>query len=380
MGIYRVFAVGVVLCAFCVPVQGKVDCHTQIDPNYVLVDVMSLIHIESPADIVRLRGEIVELFWPGVGLPKDRLPAKVQRLPDTSVEPERAIPEWIESLETDNPGLVDRLDIAMDYDMHSYVYHLHPKRGNNRLLIFQMGHSGDILTAGGRETIKHFLDEGYSVMTLWMPLFGENTRTAKNVPDHGTATFPSGTGGHNIMSQTLDNSAGCFIRFFIEPVVVAINHAEAKYEYSDINMIGISGGGWTTHICAAIDTRIKLSFPVAGALPLYLRRGPCPNGSQGDAEQEWAALFVEIASWLDIYIMGAYGAGRKQIHILNQYDACCFWGVNYTTYLPFVKDTMLLLDKEGGYDVWLDSSHKEHKISQKAIEEVIDKNLVSATP
>jgi hypothetical protein len=41
---------------------------------------------------------------------------------------------------------------------------------------------------------------------------------------------------------------------------------------------------------------------------------------------------------------------------------------------------MLLLDKDDGYDVWLDSSHKEHKISQKAIEEVIDKNLVSATP
>ena len=191
MNTFRIVAVGVVLCLVCVSVEGKVDCHTDIDPNYVLVDVMSLIHIESPADIVRLRAEVAELFWPGVGLPKDRLPAKVQRLPDTSVEPERAIPEWIESIKSDNLGRVDRLDIAIDYDMHSYVYHLHPKRANGRLLVFQMGHSGDILTAGGRETITHFLEKGFSVMTLWMPLFGENTRTAKNVPDHGTATFPS---------------------------------------------------------------------------------------------------------------------------------------------------------------------------------------------
>lgn len=345
-----------------------IDCHTQIDPNYLLIDVTALIHIDKPADIENLRSQIIDLFWPK-GFPADKLPITVNTLTADNT------PDWIKSIETQNLDAVDKLDIAMDYRMHSYIYHLRPKRANNRLIVFQMGHSDDILTAGGRETITHFLDKGFAVMALWMPLFGENPKTAQNIPVKGSVTFPPGTRGHNVMSKTIDDAKGCFIRFFIEPVVVAINHAKAKYNYDDINMIGISGGGWTTHVAAAIDTRIKQSFPVAGALPLYLRRGPCPNGSQGDAEQEWAPLFENIASWLDIYIMGAYGPGRQQIHILNQYDACCFWGVNYKTFAPHVEDAVRFLD-QGSYEVYLDSTHKEHKISNIVITEVIEKHLI----
>ena len=286
------------------------------------------------------------------------------------------IPDWISTIGSDNLDEVDRIDIRMDYELHSYVYHLHPKRKINRLLIFHMGHSNDILTAGGRETIRYFLDKGFSILTFWMPLFGENTRTAQNVPNHGTYTFSSGTAGHDVMSSVLENSRGSFIRFFIEPVIVALNYAEGQFDYGDINMVGISGGGWTTHLCAALDTRIKLSFPVAGSLPLYLRSGPCPNGSKGDAEQCWPALYERIASWLDIYILGSYGRGRGQVHILNQYDSCCFWGINYRTFQPFVTEAVKALG-EGFYYLYLDSSHKDHKISQMAIEEVMAQYLLS---
>ena len=362
-----VTAIALLIMSLSSSAFSAVDCHTQIDPNYLLIDVKSLIHIEKPADIDHLRTRIIDLFWPK-GFPKDKLPLTVNTLTKDNT------PDWIKSIESENIAKVDKLDIAMDYEMHSYIYHLRPKNANNRLIIFQMGHSDDILTAGGRETITYFLERGYAIMTLWMPLFGENPRTAQNIPDKGSVTFPTGTKGHNVMSQTIDDSKGCFIRFFIEPVIIAINHAKAEYQYNDINMIGISGGGWTTHVCAAIDTRIKQSFPVSGALPLFLRRGACANGSQGDAEQEWGALFEEIASWLDVYIMGGYGDGRTQIHILNQYDSCCFWGVNYRTFEGYVQDAVLLLG-DGYYEVYLDSTHREHKISQKVISEVIDKHL-----
>lgn len=288
-------------------------------------------------------------------------------IPDAPI----GIPSWINTIGSENLGQVDRIDIVMDYQMHSYAYHLHPKNESvNRLLIFQMGHSDDILTAGGRETIKYFLDRGFDIVTFWMPLFGENTRTAYDIPDYGTYTFTTGTGGHDQMGAVLENSDGCFIRFFVEPVFVVINYTKSQYNYRDINMTGISGGGWTTHVCAAMDPRIELNFPTAGSLPLYLREGPCPNGSVGDAEQEWPALFEEIASWLDIYIIGGYGQGRGQVHILNQYDACCFWGVNYLTFEPFVTEAVKDLGA-GYYYVYLDSSHAEHKISDEAIEQVI---------
>ena len=36
-------------------------------------------------------------------------------------------------------------------------------------------------------------------------------------------------------------------------------------------MIGLSGGGWTTTVAAAIDPRVGLSIPVAGSLPFDMR-------------------------------------------------------------------------------------------------------------
>ena len=316
------------------------------------------------------------LLYDYVGLLDDmRLYNRVVQAEEITIR--NRIPDWIGSLGSENLKAVDRLDIAMDYDMHSYVYHLHPTNSINRLLIYQMGHTNDILTAGGRETIKYFLDKGYSIMTFWMPLFGENTTTAHNVPGYGSYTFsPASATGHDAMSGVIGESGGSFIRFFIEPVVVAVNYAESSFGYRDVNMAGVSGGGWATHVCAAVDPRIKLSFAVAGALPLYLRRGPCPNGSEGDAEQEWPPLFEQRASWLDIYILAGFGQGRGHVHILNQYDPCCFWGVNYRTFEPFVTDAVRQLG-QGFYYVFLDSSHHEHRISEKAIVEVIDRQLSS---
>lgn len=55
------------------------------------------------------------------------------------------------------------------------------------------------------------------------------------------------------------------MRFFIEPVVLAVNYAKAL-GYDEIVMLGLSGGGWTTTVSAAVDSRIKLSIPVAGSV------------------------------------------------------------------------------------------------------------------
>ena len=55
---------------------------------------------------------------------------------------------------------------------------------------------------------------------------------------------------------------------WVEPVIVGVNYGLSEFGYGDVNMVGISGGGYTTHMCAAIDARIKLSFPTAGSLPL----------------------------------------------------------------------------------------------------------------
>jgi hypothetical protein len=188
----------------------------------------------------------------------------------------QAWPKWIRNIGSANVGCVDRLDIALDYGMHSYSYVLRPKTSVARLLIYHQGHDDFLLNGGGRQTMKYFLDRGFAVEAFWMPLHGETTKTAYDVPGYGTVTFL----WHTPM-RILEDARGSFIRFFLEPVFVGINHAQAALAPQDVNMAGISGGGWTTHLIAALDTRVGLSFPVAGSLPLYLRKGPCPNGSDG---------------------------------------------------------------------------------------------------
>jgi PhoPQ-activated pathogenicity-related protein len=43
--------------------------------------------------------------------------------------------------------------------------------------------------------------------------------------------------------------------------------------YKHIVMAGLSGGGWTTTISAAIDPRITLSMPIAGSMPKVSQNG-----------------------------------------------------------------------------------------------------------
>src|ERR1051325_10361594 len=123
----------------------------------------------------------------------------------------------------------------------------------------------------------------------------------------------------------MTNITGSPIKYFLESTAVSLNYLKtwgraAHFpNYRAVHMAGLSGGGWTTTVYAAIDPSIRCSFPVAGTIPLYLRSG----GSIGDREQ-FEASFYRIAGYPDLYILGAHGRGRKQVQILVRRDDCCF--------------------------------------------------------
>jgi ABC-type proline/glycine betaine transport system ATPase subunit len=56
------------------------------------------------------------------------------------------------------------------------------------------------------------------------------------------------------------------MRFFLEPVILAVNYAVNVLKYETIVLMGLSGGGWSTTIAAAVDPRIQLSMPTAGSI------------------------------------------------------------------------------------------------------------------
>jgi len=242
-------------------------------------------------------------------------------------------------------------------------------------VIIHQGHQGK-LTDGISTLANRLLKQGFSVLLMQMPVVGWNTDNTFKTPEGVVTIGKRGTMGHNQMVSELEDRGGSTLRFFIEPVTVGINYfIKRNPGYQDISMVGLSGGGWTTHIAAAVDSRINLSFPVAGSYPLYLR--PYYSGSLGDAEQCLPALYKERASWLDLYILGGYGRGRKQIQILNQFDTCCFFGVGYKTYAELVSNIVTILG-HGQWKCVLDSSHKQHQISQWSIEKVIEPALTGS--
>ena len=137
-------------------------------------------------------------------------------------------------------------------------------------------------------------------------------------------------------------------------------------------MVGLSGGGWTTTLYAAIDPAIRYSFPVAGSIPLYLRTG----GSVGDKEQ-FLEAFYRLAGYPDLYFLGAYGPGRKQIQILNRRDDCCFGEAQHKTssaglaYEPafrvYEKQVQQALGTHGHFRLDIDDSAPRHMISAEAV-------------
>lgn len=317
----------------------------RIDQSYYQTDANSLIDISGPRGVTNKRRALIRYIWMRKGFPSDKLPSKVEK----DITDERYAELFSAGLKR-----IDKLTIEMDYGLNSVVYHLIPEEANGKLFIYHQGHRGDFIQ--GKDTIKALLDKGYSVMAFSMPLLGMNNQPVVDLDRFGKFHLVK----HDHMKLLKSP-----IRFFIEPIVVAINYGK-KLGYEQVNMIGISGGGWTTTVCAAVDTRIRHSYPVAGTLPLYLRSDS--QRDWGDYEQTLPDLY-NIANYLELYVLGAYGKGRVQIQLLNKYDSCCFAGIKYRTYEQTMKEVMHSLGK-GKFEVFLDDSHKDHKISTESLDVV----------
>jgi hypothetical protein len=316
------------------------------------------ITIRTAADVSAKRSALIRYVWGPAGFPARKLPVLVQR---NVKSPVRSLTD----LER-----VDTLHIAMDAQVRGLAHHFIPKKKRNRLVILHLGHSENCTfddgtaaepDTGMRRSISRLLKEGFSVLAIYMP----------------NITIENCSWGHEQLFTIA--TTGSPMKFFLEPTIVSLNYLQANYpEYRDISMIGLSGGGWTTTVCAAIDPRISLSVPVAGSLPLYL----CWGISRGDIEQHLDS-FYRLAGYPDLYLLGAYGPGRSQIQVLNRHDDCCFGekqhnsaeaGMSFEAavrkYEARIKSRLQKLGS-GSFRVYIDEMAPSHMISDNTIARVI---------
>jgi len=232
------------------------------------------------------------------------------------------------------------------------------------LLIYHAGHFGST-HENDLQAVQSLAAADYPVLVIDMPLIGLNASPVPlDLPNVGNVEIGTYNDLHDQMMFLDQADDYSILRYFLEPVVVALNWAD-EVGYEHIVAVGLSGGGWTVTLAAAIDERIDQSYPVAGSLPIGLRFRSQKNW--GDYEQLIPEFYTQIATYEDLYTMGAYG--RQQVQILNAQDPCCFNDLTYAMYENAIQD---VLKGDGNFRVYWDAESSEHHISDSAIAQILE--------
>ena len=311
-----------------------------------VTNVELFIDIENNDDIEKKKKQLKDYIW------KNSVMGNSKIILEESIIDERYT-------KLNNLKQINKISVTMEHGINSESYLFLSNESNNKLIIYHQGHDGDFYL--GINTIDFFLKNNYNVLAFSMPLHGMNSQPIVEIPRIGTMKLFL----HQQL-QLLDNSEFSSMKFFVEPIYASLELIEKKYNFEQYNMIGISGGGWTSTIYPVVDDRISKSFSIAGGLPIALRSN---FEDKGDYEQVLPEMY-RLMNYAEMYVLASIGDERKHIQIFNKYDPCCYAGEKHEMY----KDSIKLKIKElgtGYFESYTDSTHKEHKISQFSLELVI---------
>ena len=351
VGVYKIFPYGILDSSLDII---KEDASVENNQFIMQADLDSLIEIDDRSDIDQKRNDLIEFFWNVESL--HHLQSAEQLLEVES--------DILDSRYDDFQNLkqIDKLTIEMEYGINSVSYLLLPEESNEKLILYHHGHDGDFLL--GKDTIQFFLERNFTVLAMTMPLVGMNNQPTVEIDGIGELKLIS----HDQL-RFLEKNSFNPMKLFIHPIQVSLNFLEKEYDFKRYSIIGLSGGGWTGIVYSAIDDRISDSFSVASSMPFYLR---VDERDIGDYEQTNIDLY-KISNYLELYVLAAYGDDRKHIQIFNKNDPCCYSGIGYESYEFFIKDKLVELGK-GSFQILIDDTHNEHKISDTMLE-YIRKNI-----
>jgi pimeloyl-ACP methyl ester carboxylesterase len=196
-------------------------------------------------------------------------------------------------------------------------------RGSRQLTVYHEGHNAsgkeglaDSLMPDARALLIELLDFS-DVLYFDMPMLGVNSQQKMIAKGREISTTT-----HDRFAL-LDAPGNSSLTYFLNPIDLALDSVAARY--TTIKMIGRSGGGWTTTLYAALDTRIVESVSVAGTAPIAAR-GIDSDGRDdlGDWEQYGATIYRWL-DYQDLYALAASG-GRRHEQLYFEFDNCCFSG------------------------------------------------------
>lgn len=185
----------------------------------------------------------------------------------------------------------------------------------NRLVVHVGGHSaaGHYYASDGQAWLTYtLLREGFHVLGGSMSMVGFNTAGLGGSEAYSTGAVVD----HNFAAVEAASVSG--LRPFVDGALSAIEYARGLLSPATIDVVGLSGGGWTATMLAALDPRLRKSISVYGGAPWWLRSA-IGSSAAGDWEQLAARSWVPALRGLEeaAYVAGASEHGRKRITVMG---------------------------------------------------------------
>lgn len=333
------------------------ECGGAVDPVTV-ASVSDLITVDSVATVESTRTALQQYIWGSGGMPEGN-PGTIDL--DVAEADFASLP---------NVDQIDRYTHVPAFSTTMQYFHFRNTTPNGRLAIYVQGHVGDgVKYPHAMYSMGRLLSAGYDVIGCALPFFGAYQST-------GTYNGNPLTGHDDLWIPQADIAVLGYspVVLFVDLIARSLNLVAS--EYDGVLMTGYSGGGWTTTLMAALDPRIMWSYPVSGSLP-WFTRDPANSGEVGDFEQIVAGLY-DIATYEDLYVIGAHGTGRRQLQILSTLDSI-FAAANLLDY----QNAIALRVAEIGAGRWsgiADPTHVLHQISPAAMATIIDDAADQVSP
>lgn len=261
--------------------------------NVLKYDPEEHYHYTSDADLAALRTSLINHIWLG-GLP-------VKDTPDAVVDPFIADTNFNPS--SANLSKIVRLYFTGENSYVYYFWHCIPTTSNGRAVFIALGHQGAVWTAtvtnGNSLLIEQMIDAGYDVYVGHMLNYGFNTVD----------------GLIHDMSGYEDPGVFDPMQMFFDGWIYLLNYVKANFSYTNLYIMGHSGGGWTAEMMTAMFEDFDKGFEVAGMTPLFVTTG-------GDYEMGVSTTgprtTYNIANHLDLMSLAAW---KREFHCIhNLYD------------------------------------------------------------
>lgn len=257
-----------------------------------------------------------------------------------------------------NLSFCQRFTAALPFGLSSNVYFFVPVTGRPQpaVVIYHEGHGA--IAYNRSNVIAPLIAAGYMVAAIDMPMTGMNA--GQTIAADIAGIGPVNIWGHQQL-EIMDGGAVNPLSLFLLPTLATVNHCIIN-GVPNVAMMGLSGGGWTTTLYAALDPRILRSYSVSGTMPEYLR-GWNNQDDWSDHEQRLPGLGLD---YLDLYVMASTGRTHWQVGNVN--DPACFSGTRQDCFKTQIASLASAIG--GTFAVVYDTTATAHDVSTWAISQI----------